>query len=660
MIRNPSSRAVVLTLACAAALAGLKTRPTTVVAAGLKTRPTTAAGSPTTTATIGRAAPYLTGAAAADSATRPHVEALAAGRLEGRATGSPGAKVAADYIVSQLQKIGAMPLAGQKDFRLPFEFTAGMKDAGSAITLKRKDGSVQRWSGTDVVQGLSFSDSAQVSGPVVFAGYGLVVPESRAFSYDSFATVDVKDKIVIVLRYYPEDVEQDIRTELARYAGLRYKVLAARERGAKAVVVMTGPRSPNAGNTVAMTFDSSAAGSGLVAASVNGAVADALFGQLADTPLAKVQESLDTGNPHITGFDIPGVELTLDVKVLREKRTDYNVAGYLPPNGENGVGPHFQPLTPTDASVAKPYVVVGAHYDHLGRGAYGNSLARREEVGSIHYGADDNASGVAATLVAGAQLATMKHDRGIVLAFWSGEELGLLGSTAFVRAAPVPIGRIAAYVNLDMVGRMRENKLALQAVGTSPVWPRLIEQTNVPIGFDVQLQQDPYLPTDVSSFNLAEIPSLSFFTGSHADYHRPTDVASAVNYDDLDRVARFAALLVQRVANLPDAPPFVKVQRTSDAGSGDRAALRVFTGTIPDYTSEEKGLKLSGVMEGGPAAKAGLQEGDVIVEFAGRKVANIYDYMYALEAAKIGQPVRVVYLRGGTRVETTLTPDARK
>lgn len=585
----------------------------------------------------------------ADSPTRPHVEALAAARLEGRATGSPGAKLAADYLVDQLKKIGAAPLPGQKDFRLPFEFTAGMKDGGSTLTLK-KAGTEQQWMGVDTVQGLSFSDSTRVSGPVVFAGYGLVVPESRAFSYDSFATVDVKDKIVLVLRYYPEDVEQDIRTELARYAGLRYKALAARERGAKAVVVITGPRSPNAGTTVAMTFDSAVAGSGIAAASVSATVADALFSQVPDKSLSKIQEALDTGNPHITGFDIPGIELTLDVKVLREKRTDHNVVGYLPPsNGKNGVRPHF-----------KPYVIIGAHYDHLGRGTYGNSLARREEIGSVHHGADDNASGVAATLVAGAQLAATKRDRGVALAFWSGEELGLLGSAAFVRSAPVPVDQIAAYLNLDMVGRMKDNKLALQAVGTSQVWPRLIEQTNVPIGFDVQLQNDPYLPTDVSSFNPAGVPSLSLFTGSHTDYHRPTDVASAVNYDDLDRVARFTALLAQRVANLPQPPEFVKVPRTTEQAGGDRAALRVFTGTIPDYTSDEKGLKLSGVMEGGPAAKAGLKEGDVIVEFAGRKVANIYDYMYALEGVKIGQPVKVVYMRGGKPLETTLTPEARK
>lgn len=598
--------------------------------------------------------------------TRAHVETLASEPFEGRATGSRGATLAADYLVAQLKRLGAQPLPRRTDFRLPFEFTAGITDEGSALTLKDASGKTQRWTGAGTFQALSFSDSAQVSGPVVFAGYGLVVPESKAFSYDSYATIDAKNKIVVVLRYSPEDVEPEIRTLLARYSSLRYKALAARERGAKALIVLTGPRSPNAGTTAPMSFDSAAAGSGIVAASAGGAVGDAIFSHYAGGPtgayakdktLDAVQRGLDTGNPHITGFDISGIELTLDVKLSRQKQTDYNVVGYLPPRPATGaamaaVAQAFRP--------AKPYVVVGAHYDHLGLGTYGTSLARGKEVGTVHYGADDNASGVAAVLAAGAELAGGPRDRGIVLAFWSGEELGLLGSGEFVKSAPIRADQVAAYLNLDMVGRMRANTLTIQAAGTSAAWPRLLAEVNASTRFDLRLQDDPYLPTDVSSFNPAGVPSLSFFTGSHADYHRPSDAASSINYADLDRVARFVALLAKRIANLTDPPEYVKVTRKVDAAGGDRAAVRVYTGTIPDYASDVKGLKLGGVMEGGPAANAGLREGDVIVEFAGRAVTNIYDYMYALEAARIGQPVPVVFMRGGVRHQATLTPEARK
>jgi len=243
--------------------------------------------------------------------------------------------------------------------------------------------------------------------------------------------------------------------------------------------------------------------------------------------------------------------------------------------------------------------------------------------------------------------------------FWSAEEIGLIGSNAFVNKPPVPIGELAAYLNFDMVGRMIDNKLTVQATGTSATWPKVLEQANVAAGFDLVLQPDPYQPTDVASFNGVSVPSLSFFTSTHTDYHRPGDTADKINYEDLDRIVEFAAAIVRRLEDAPDAPPFTKVDQPTDSGGG-RAGVRVFTGTIPDYATDVKGLLLGGVIGGGPAEQAGLQKGDVIVEIAGQSIANIYDYTYALEALKIGEPVKIVYMRGAERRETTLTPAARK
>jgi C-terminal processing protease CtpA/Prc len=209
-----------------------------------------------------------------------------------------------------------------------------------------------------------------------------------------------------------------------------------------------------------------------------------------------------------------------------------------------------------------------------------------------------------------------------------------------------------------MVGRARNNRLSLQAVGTSQAWRGLIEQSNVPVGFNVALQDDPYLPTDVMSLNAASVPSLNFFTGNHEDYHRPTDDAEAINYDDLDRVARLGALIGRNVALRVAPLEFVQVEQV--AQQGQRASVRVFTGTIPDYTSDIEGLLLSGVIEGGPAAVAGLQQGDVIVEFGGQSITNIYDYTYALDAIKVGEALTVVFMRDGERLQVTLTPTARQ
>jgi Zn-dependent M28 family amino/carboxypeptidase len=303
-------------------------------------------------------------------------------------------------------------------------------------------------------------------------------------------------------------------------------------------------------------------------------------------------------------------------------------------------------------------VAIGAHYDHLGRGTGGNSLAGRDQAGQAHVGADDNASGTAAVLLAAEELSKRSRPRHVLIGLWSAEEIGLIGSAAFLANGGVAAKDLAAYLNFDMVGRMVDNRLAVQATGTSPTWASLLEQVNVAAGFDLALQPDPYQPTDVANFNQAGVPSLNFTTGAHTDYHKPSDTADKINYEDLDRIVEMAAAIVGRVMDTREAPAYAKVEQSSATPS--RTGLRVFTGTVPDYASNAKGLLLSGVVGGGPAEQAGLQKGDVIVEIAGQSIANIYDYTYALELLKVGEPVKIVYMRGGERRETSMTPAARK
>ena len=581
------------------------------------------------------------------AATQAHVAAQASEAGEGLLTGSDGERRSGDYIISQLRRIGALPLPGKTDYRSSFQFTSGARDGGSTIAASssRPGIATQTFGSRAEVQALSFSDDGSVSGPVVFAGYGIVVPGSQDYAYDSYASLDVKDKVVLVLRYFPEGAEPKAKSLLARYAALRYKALVARQRGAKALLVVTGPHSPNAGETIPMSFDTALAGSGIVAASISASVAGALFAG-SGRSLEAAQRALDTGEARVAGFDLPAVDVTVKTAVIREKREAANVLAYLPASA------------PSPAP-EKPWIALGAHYDHLGRGEAGNSLAGKGEAGRIHYGADDNASGTAAVLAAGEAIAAQPRKRNVLLAFWSGEEFGLLGSAAFVAAPPVPLDQMAAYLNFDMVGRMQDNKLIVQASGTSPAWPRLLEQANVAAGFALALQEDPHQPTDVASFNQAGVPSLNFYTGAHADYHRPSDTADKINYEDLDRVAGFAADIARRIADLDRAPAFAKVEEKL-VNRPSRAGVRIYTGTIPDYAAQVKGLLLSGVIGGGPADKAGLQKGDMIVEIAGQAITNIYDYTYALEALRPDVPAKVIYVRTGERKETTLTPAARK
>ncbi|NKB89016.1 MAG: M28 family peptidase [Acidobacteria bacterium] len=568
---------------------------------------------------------------------RRHVEFLADDALGGRGTGTEGAAEAARYLIAQLEALGARPLPGADGFRIPFEFTAGVRDAGSRMAGLRHN-----WDEAESIQALAFSEDGEVSGAqVVFAGYGITPPESADYPYDSYATLDVTDKIVVILEGYPQDADDDARRVLSNFADVRFKAFLARTKGALGILVVSGPLSQGDGAVRAPRAGMAGAGAGIMAASVSRAVASQLF-ELAGHDLAASQAELDTGNPHAAGYDL-GVELTLETKLNRDRREGYNVVGHLP--------------AAAPAGAAKPYVFLGAHYDHLGHGEFGGSLAGASQAGEIHNGADDNASGVAAVLLAGARLAAAERQRHVVLGFWSGEEIGIVGSNAFLTDGALPAREIAGYLNFDMVGRSRDNKLSIQGVGSSESWRGLIERSNFPVGFDLTLTEDPNLPTDSTAFNLAEVPSIAFFTGSHVDYHKPTDDAESINYDDLARVAELGALVAGRVAN-GDAPEFVAFQ--SEVRGAGRGGSQVFTGTIPDYAADITGLLLGGVIEGGPAEEAGLQGGDVIVNFGGVEVGDIYDYMFALESAKIGEPLEVTFERDGETMTVTLTPRARE
>jgi len=580
-----------------------------------------------------------------------HVAYLADDKLEGRLTGTKGAREASDYIAAQLKSAGVMPLGDKGTFFQNFEFTAGVQTVTNENKLVlHKSGETLREASYKVEQDfrpLSFSANGEAAGEVVFVGYGLTVPGKMGEGYDSYGgTLDVSNKIVVAFRYVPEGVDQARRAELNRYAGLRYKALVARTHGAKALLIVTGPNSPNPGELAPMTYDSSLAGSGIVAASISGKVVDAMLAGSGKT-LKQLQDALDQEDPHGADvrFTLPSLTVNLATKVNHLKKLDRNVVGVIPPVSGN------------------EYVMLGAHYDHLGHGETGGFGIKGEE-GQIHNGADDNASGVSTVLELAANLAEERaknpaaFTRGVVFSFWSGEEMGLIGSSKFADHPTLSLSNVVAYLNFDMVGRLRENKLTLQGIGSSSAWKGLIEKANVVGGFSLSLQEDPYLPTDTTAFYPKNIPVLAFFTGSHEQYHRPADDTDTLNYEGMERITKMARRIVLDLAKSGERPDYVKVEKSDKGGSRD--GLRAYLGTIPDYASEVQGVKLSGARGGSPADKAGVKGGDIIVEFAGQKITNIYDYTYALDAVKIGVPVKVVVMRDGKKVELSVTPEARK
>jgi hypothetical protein len=307
--------------------------------------------------------------------------------------------------------------------------------------------------------------------------------------------------------------------------------------------------------------------------------------------------------------------------------------------------------------------MIGAHLDHLGYGEGQSSLAGGNEKGQIHPGADDNASGSAGVLELAEyfadqrkQGAELKQD--LLFALWSGEELGLLGSNHYVETlSKTDLSRFSSYLNMDMVGRL-DQALVIQGTGSSSLWPELLERANLSLGLPVVTQQTSYLPTDATSFYLKGIPVLSAFTGAHGEYHTPRDTPEKINYPGTEKVVQLLAKMAAEISRKDLKPDFISMKKPE--GQENRGGLRVYLGSIPDYASGDvKGLKLAGVSAGGPAEKAGLMAGDIIVSLGGRKIENIYDYTYAIDTLKVGEATAVVIVRKGQTLTLTLVPGSR-
>ncbi len=307
-----------------------------------------------------------------------------------------------------------------------------------------------------------------------------------------------------------------------------------------------------------------------------------------------------------------------------------------------------------DASLRAEFVVIGAHFDHLGRSTVG---AMDPESGNIiHPGADDNASGTAAVLALAQRFARSPSRRSIVFVNFTGEELGLLGSGWFVDHSPVPVTSVMAMINFDMVGRLRNDKLIVYGVATAKELPAILDSANATVGLKLSAVGDGEGPSDHSSFYHKDLPVLHLFTDLHDEYHRATDVASKINAAGEERVVNFAERATRAIADRPARLTFTKAATTSAARSSERQSSGVYLGSIPDMgAADEVGMKLSGVRAGSPADSAGVKAGDVIVDFGGTEVKDIYSYTDALNAHKPGDVVKVIVRRGAERVTLTVT-----
>lgn len=566
------------------------------------------------------------------------VRTLADPKWEGRGVGTAGLDSAAAFLAREMRLLGLAPGGEEGGYFQGFEVTTGV-DVGEPCAIDIRG---RRFEVGEPFQPIGFSTNGTLHAPVVFAGYGITAP---GFGYDDYAGIDVRDKLVLVLTNEPGEMDSTSRFDGSintPHAELRTKAINAREHGALGLLVVDGPRfhadeplrKPLSDGGGYMT-------SGLIAAQISAPVAAALL-ESAGADLAALQRGIDgTTQPHSMAL---AESATVTVTLRRTRATIRNVVGVMP-----------------GADTTRT-LVIGAHYDHLGLGGVG-SLSPDSRL--PHVGADDNASGVAAMLGVARTLGR-RFARGgrpqhtLVFCAFSGEEIGVVGSSHFVDQPPRPLETIEAMLNMDMVGRLREDRLMVMGVGTATEFRTLVDHATQGAGFQIKTSEDGYGPSDHSSFYRRQVPVLALFTGAHADYHKPSDTWDKISETGLWRIGRLATALVESL----DARPRVHyLQAKADSGTGriaGGAGYGAYLGTIPDYMQTEGGVLLSGVRSGSPADSAGLKGGDVIVKFDGVRVDNIYDYTFALRSRKPGQRVRIGVKRGDQEVELLAVLGRRK
>jgi len=635
---------------------------------------------------------------------RAHIEYLASDKLEGRRTGSSGANLAAEYIAREFSRYGLRRSIGYDTagmsileadspnrYLQKFPYVAGIDlGNGNALRFRPADGAPVDLRISEDWMPLGFSPNDDIRGAqMVFAGYGI---SSAELKYDDYAASPARGLVAVALAGTPDG--DNPHGQFVRAGEIRFKVAAAQAAGARALILIAKEAHFSDDKLSRISYDN-AGEAGIPVIAVSRQVGAQLLGfheeWFADyekTVQSKITGAKEASTPGpastLPSLDAlrllaAGQRLRLMIDVVRREVSAANVVGIL-----DG----------SDPTLKNEVIVIGAHYDHLGRGGEG-SLAPRE--GEIHHGADDNASGVAGMLELARFFKSqeLRPRRTIVFMAFSGEEEGLLGSNYYVNHPILPLANTVAMINMDMIGRMKDNKLIVGGVGTAREWKDLVARWNTgsvfkptdasnspeaiargtngtPVlaandeligsltalkAFALTLNEDGFGPSDHSSFYAKQIPVLFFWTGNHEDYHKPSDTADKINYSDEARILGLIAKVVRNIDSNDKRPSYAVAKSES---TGRSMGFRVYLGTIPNYADSTDGLLLDGVRDDSPAAKAGIKAGDKIVKLAGRDVRNVYDYTAALGEMKAGQEYEVELKRGGERIKVTITPAARK
>jgi hypothetical protein len=569
------------------------------------------------------------------------IKILTQDKMEGRGDGTKGLTRAEHFLEARYKSLG-LEAAGSNGYLQPFTVTTGAKLKGkNHLSFFNAGGKSEVKLNQDYVP-FSFSESGSVSAPLVFAGYGVTADE---FGYDDYAGIDAKGKIVVVLRYEPSGFATKGGNQgLTHHSQLITKAINARNHGARGLILVNGKLGD--GEEDLLTRFGSVTGPenvGILFAQVKNEIAANWF-QTAGKSLKDVQEQINAGSKPASFVFPDSVRADLDVGIETTHATVNNVIAYLPGKSDE-------------------YIILGAHYDHLGRGNF-DSLAP-SQIGQIHPGADDNASGTAGLLELARLLAALKGQlpRGILFESFAGEELGLLGSAAWVKDPTKPIEKAVAMLNMDMIGRIKDDKVFVGGVGTGSTFPKVLEQAEDDSHLKFEYSQSGTTSSDHTSFVAKKIPVLFFFSGLHADYHKPSDTWEKINPEAAARLLNVVATVTLAIDSAPERPLFISVADANPHAGGvpsGGSGYGPYFGSIPDFGQTENGVKFSDIKPGSPAAKAGLKAGDILIQFGDKPIKNLYDFTDALRRSKIGEVVPVTVLRDGKELKAEVKLEQRR
>lgn len=567
---------------------------------------------------------------------------LASDECEGRGVGTKGLDKAAEHIAAEFKKAGLKPGGVNGTYFQPFPFCTNAELNGdSTLILDGPKSSLTLQQGVHF-QVLGTSSTGKITAPIVFVGYGVT---ARGIEYDDYAGIDVKGKVVIALRRVPRwnDKEKPFdgpnKDDLA---GLDVKLARGQANKAAAVILVNDATETT--TDALMPFAQMSRGittTSIPFVQMRRAALELVLLSSTGKSLGTIEKAIDKDlKPQSAALQ--GWSVNLDVKVNRTEVMVKNVIGYV-----DGAGP-----------LADENIVVGAHYDHLGYGGAG-SLAPKEK-GKIHYGADDNGSGTTAVMELARRFGAIKNREGRRMVFmtFTAEERGLIGSRHYCRIEPLfPLKSTAAMFNLDMVGRVKTDlpegakpKLLVLGMDSGKGFEQLVSKHNP--GFDVVKDKSVFGASDHYSFYVQKIPVLFFFTGTHPEYHRPTDTADKINVAGMKKVADFTEKIVDHWRTDPKRPDFVYTAPTFTPGVGSFPKM----GILPDYTFGGKGVLIEQVTAKGPADMAGLKKGDIITEIAGKEIPNVKSYMSVLATQKANVALDVKILRDSKEMKLKVTP----